>query len=312
MNDRQRLLAEQLAEYKKQTGSEISARFDHMLSECSSFRIGGPAECVLYPSDREQLRFVLDAARRADMAVFVAGNASNLLFDDEGFRGAVIFTSAMRGVSADSESCTVTADAGAMLSSVAACAQRAGIAGLEYLHGIPGTLGGGIYINCGAFGGQISDNLVSCTYLDTESGETVTETPDKLDFAYRRSIFMQGGKIILGAALRGETGERDGIKSLMEEHMAYRSSTQPLDFPSAGSVFKRYPGYYTSRLIEEAGLKGRSVGGAEVSLKHAGFIINRGGATAADVRALIDMIKDEIFRVNGIHIECEIIFAPKG
>ena len=272
MNDRQRLLAEQLAEYNQQTGSEISARFDHMLSECSSFRIGGPAECVLYPSDREQLRFVLDAARRADMAVFVAGNASNLLFDDEGFRGAVIFTSAMRGVSADSESCTVTADAGAMLSSVAACAQRAGIAGLEYLH----------------------------------------ETSDKLDFAYRRSIFMQGGKIILGAALRGETGERDGIKSLMEEHMAYRSSTQPLDFPSAGSVFKRYPGYYTSRLIEEAGLKGRSVGGAEVSLKHAGFIINRGGATAADVRALIDMIKDEIFRVNGIHIECEIIFAPKG
>lgn len=312
MNDRQRLLSERLAEYKEQTGSEICARFDRMLSECSSFHIGGPAECALYPSNAEQLRVALDAAQYAGMPVFAAGNASNVLFDDEGYRGAVIFTSAMHNTSADSESCTVTADAGAMLSGVAACAQRAGIAGLEYLHGIPGTLGGGIYMNCGAFGGQISENLVSCTYLDTKSGAVVTETPDKLGFAYRSSIFMQGGRIILGAVLRGEAGERDSIKQQMEEHMAYRFGTQPLDFPSAGSVFKRYPGYYTSRLIEEAGLKGRAVGGAEVSLKHAGFIINRGGATAADVRELIDIIKDEIFRANGIHIECEIIFAPKA
>ena len=204
MNDRQRLLSERLAEYKEQTGSEICARFDRMLSECSSFHIGGPAECALYPSNAEQLRVALDAAQYAGMPVFVAGNASNVLFDDEGYRGAVIFTSAMHNTSADSESCTVTADAGAMLSGVAACAQRAGIAGLEYLHGIPGTLGGGIYMNCGAFGGQISDNLVSCTYLDTESGAVVTETPDKLGFAYRSSIFMQGGRIILGAVLRGE------------------------------------------------------------------------------------------------------------
>ena len=306
MNDRQRLLSERLAEYKEQTGSEICARFDRMLSECSSFHIGGPAECALYPSNTEQLRVALDAAQYAGMPVFVAGNASNVLFDDEGYRGAVIFTSAMHNTSADSESCTVTADAGAMLSGVAACAQRAGIAGLEYLHGIPGTLGGGIYMNCGAFGGQISENLVSCTYLDTESGAVVTETPDKLGFAYRSSIFMQGGRIILGAVLRGEAGERDSIKQQMEEHMAYRFGTQPLDFPSAGSVFKRPEGHFAGKLIEDAGLKGLRVGGAEVSPKHAGFIVNVGGATAKDVLELIERIREKVFETSGVALECEI------
>lgn len=310
MNERQRLLSERLAEYKTQTGREICAHFDRALSECSSFRIGGKAECAVYPVNREELFYVWEAARDAGMPVFVAGNASNILFDDEGYHGAVIFTGGMRTVQADPDGNTVSADAGAMLSSVAACAQRAGIAGIEYLHGIPGTLGGGIYMNCGAFGGQISENLTSCTYLDTASGNIVTDSADRLGFGYRRSMFMDGGRIILSAVLHGESGDADEIKRQMDEHMAYRTGTQPLEFPSAGSVFKRYPGYYTSRLIEEAGLKGRAVGGAEVSLKHAGFIINRGGATAADVRALIEIIKQEIYRVNGIHIECEIIFAP--
>ena len=163
-------------------------------------------------------------------------------------------------------------------------------------------------MNAGAFNGQIADILDSGTYYDPETGEIVTLNGEEHQFAYRKSIYTDSDKIILSASFHLHHGESSAIRELMEDYMSRRISKQPLDYPSAGSIFKRYPGFFTAQLIEEAGLKGRSVGGAQVSPKHAGFIVNTGGATAADVAALIDIIKEEIRIKNGIAIECEVKF----
>lgn len=282
--------------------------YGRRLSECSTFRIGGEADCVAYPRNEEELTALCNAARQAEIPIFVAGNASNILFDDEGYRGVVLFTSAMR--SSECRGDCIYAQGGASLTSVSALACKNSLTGLEFLYGIPGTVGGGIYMNCGAFEGQIADVLVCSRYYDIDTGNTVTLDVSEHEFSYRHSCYTGKKRIIVSAEFKG-IPYTDDIRGVMDAYMKKRTDSQPLDLPSAGSVFKRYPGCYTSRLIEEAGLKGRSVGGAQVSPKHAGFIVNTGNATAEDVKELIEIIKEEIYRINGIHIECEIIFAPK-
>ncbi len=306
MNDNQLKLEKALSGTPDNVRSSLI--YGRRLSECSTFKIGGKADCVAYPRNEEELTAVCNAARQAGIPVFVAGNASNILFDDEGYRGLVLFTSAMR--SAECRGDRIYAQCGASLTSVSVLASKNSLSGLEFLYGIPGTVGGGIYMNCGAFEGQIADVLTCSRYYDPDTGDIVTLDASEHEFSYRNSCYKEKNKIIISAEFKG-TPCTDDIRSVMDSYMKKRTDSQPLDMPNAGSVFKRYPGYYTSRLIEEAGLKGRSVGGAQVSLKHAGFIVNTGNATAGDVKELIEIIKEEIYRINGIHIECEIIFAPK-
>lgn len=306
MNDNQLKLEKTLSGTPDNVRSSLI--YGRRLSECSTFKIGGKADCVAYPRNEEELTAVCNAARQAGIPVFVAGNASNILFDDEGYRGLVLFTSAMR--SAECRGDRIYAQCGASLTSVSVLASKNSLSGLEFLYGIPGTVGGGIYMNCGAFEGQIADVLTCSRYYDPDTGDIVTLDASEHEFSYRNSCYKEKNKIIISAEFKGTPCTGD-IRSVMDSYMKKRTDSQPLDMPNAGSVFKRYPGYYTSRLIEEAGLKGRSVGGAQVSLKHAGFIVNTGNATAGDVKELIEIIKEEIYRINGIHIECEIIFAPK-
>lgn len=308
MTDKNLMLEQLLGQAGEKLGSEIAVKRDFPLSRCSTFKIGGTADFVIYPKNADELVAVYRAARKAGISVYMAGNASNILFDDAGFRGAVIFTTAMRQIDLEGE--TIRADCGVSLTALSSYACKNSLSGLEFLYGIPGTVGGGLYMNCGAFGGQLGDALIESSYYDPDTDELVTIGAEAHDFGYRKSCFIGTNRVILSAVFRGTPGESENIRREMEDHMDYRSNSQPIDLPSAGSVFKRYPGYYTSRLIEEAGLKGRTVGGAQVSTKHAGFIVNLGDATAADVKALIEIIKDEIYEKNGIHIECEVIFAP--
>lgn len=308
MNDKQSALVEQLKNFGADSGKALKIKYNYPLSCCSTFRIGGNADAAAFPENSSELIEIYRAARAAEIPVFVAGNASNILFDDRGYRGLVLFTTGMQSISYDGEK--IYAESGAMLTSLSVFAQKNSVSGFSFLYGIPGTVGGGLYMNCGAFGGEVSDILTDSTYYDPYTDKTVTISNADHEFGYRKSCYQNSVRIILSASFRAENGNAEEIRSEMEERMAYRREKQPLDFPSAGSVFKRYPGYYTSRLIEEAGLKGRSVGGACVSKKHAGFIVNLGGATSADVKELISQIKSEIYNKYGIHIECEIVFAP--
>jgi UDP-N-acetylmuramate dehydrogenase len=200
----------------------------------------------------------------------------------------------------------MTATCGATLAEIARTAQKAALTGLEFAHGIPGTLGGALFMNAGAYGGEMSQVVVSSTWFDPVTGECGSFTADEHAFAYRHSAYMDSQKIILSAVLRLMPGVRGDIEAKMNDIMSRRREKQPLEYPSAGSVFKRGDGFFTAQLIDEAGLKGRSVGGAQVSEKHAGFIVNRGGASANDVLALIDIIKNEIREKFGKEIECEV------
>jgi len=216
----------------------------------------------------------------------------------------------MKGITVDGE--IMTLDAGVGLTTAANFALKEELAGLEFVYGIPGTVGGAIYMNGGAFGGEMSQIVVRSKFYDPVTKKLSVLEKDEHEFGYRHSFYSNKDKIIVSAEIRLSSGNADDIKKNMDEHMNYRKVNQPLDYPSAGSVFKRYPGYYTSKLIEEADLKGMRVGNAAVSDKHAGFIVNLGGAASDDVKKLIENIKDIIFEKNGIHIENEVIFVSDG
>ena len=286
---------------------------DCPLSPLSSFRIGGCAEYALFPSTAEQLCTVVREADRRGVRCAVFGNASNVLFDDAGFEGAAVFCSALRKISAEPTEGTVAAECGVSLRDLTLAAEENGLSGLEFAYGIPGSVGGAVYMNAGAYGGEMKDAVVSSTAYDRKTGEIITLHGEEHLFGYRDSFYLRGGDryVILGAVFSLKADGRAEVRARMDDFLNRRKEKQPLNFPSAGSVFKRYPGYFTGKLIEEAGLKGRTVGGAQVSEKHAGFIVNRGGATAADVKALVEIIREEVFRREGIRIECEIRFIPE-
>ena len=288
---------------------ELTFEKEKPLSTLCTFRIGGNAEYAVFPRSEEGFIEAYNAAREANLNPRVLGNGSNVLFPDEGCRGVLIFLSSMRGASFKNG--ILTAKAGESVTSLALKAQKKGLSGLEFYYGIPGSVGGAVYMNAGAYEHSTSEVLIKSRCFHPESGKVTELDAPAHDFGYRHSVYMTNGAIILTATYALKPGDPAAVKAQMDDYMRRRRDKQPLEFPSAGSVFKRCPGHYTGKLIEDAGLKGKRIGGAEVSTKHAGFIINVGGATAKDVKDLVSFIQERIFEVYGLRIERELIYFEK-
>ena len=276
---------------------------DEPMSRHTTFRVGGPADVMFLPESAEQVVGAIEAARALDVPCMVVGNGSNLLVRDGGIRGLVIALG--EGFAAIARvGDVVTAWAGASMKRVSAYAQASGLSGLEFASGIPGTLGGGCAMNAGAYGGQLSDTLLDAEdYLD---GRVVTLTRDEMEMGYRTTRPLREGGVVLSARFKLTPDDPDAIAERMRDLNARRRDKQPLNFPSAGSTFKRPEGYFAGALIEQAGLRGRSVNGAQVSEKHAGFIVKNGDATAADILALIRIVQDEVKAKSGVTLETEV------
>ena len=273
------------------------------LATYSSMKAGGNAKYLVFPKSVTELVDAVGFYREQGEKIIVVGNCSNLIFPDEGFDGAVICTTSLRGVSVENK--IITANCGETLSTLARFACENSLSGLEFCYGIPGTVGGGVYMNAGAYGGQLSDRFIDATFID-ENLNTITLTLDEMEFGYRRSRMQSQNLVLLSARFSGVDGDKNEIKAKMDELMASRKAKQPLEFPSCGSAFKRPEGHFAGALIEQCGLKGYSIGGAQVSEKHAGFIINRNNATATDVIRLMESVKDIVLEKTGILLEPEI------
>ena len=275
------------------------------MSSHTTFKIGGAADLIVEPENKNQIAAILGMVRQFDIPCFVMGNGSNLLVGDKGIRGVVIkIANAMSSYEINGE--TIVAESGIKLSRLANAALGEGLAGLEFASGIPGTLGGAVYMNAGAYGGEMKDVIENVTYIDKKTLEIMTIPCSKCDFGYRRSVFSKSGDVICGATMRLFSDNPDDIKARMTELSAKRTEKQPVDKPSAGSTFKRPEGYFAGTMIQDCGLKGFKIGGAEVSQKHAGFVINSGGATAKDVLDLIEHIKKEVKNKYGVELEPEV------
>jgi len=272
------------------------------LSSLTSFKIGGRCRAVIYPKDVKETETAVSVLKSRGIPFFILGNGTNVLFPDEGYDGCIISTRDLNGIAFDGS--RVTALAGTNLTALAYKVSRMGLSGLEFAYGIPGSVGGGVYMNAGAYGGELSQRIVSVTYLDLDTLETVSET--ELKFGYRKSPFMEKNALILSAELLLTPSSPETCTALCDELMQRRRDKQPLEYPNAGSVFKRCEGRFTGEMIEKCGLKGYTLGGAQVSEKHAGFIVNRGNATSKDVIALIEHIKRKVYDTFGVSLECEI------
>lgn len=280
------------------------------MSRHTSFKIGGNARYFILPSDAETLALVINAAYDCNLSVYVLGKGTNVLFDDDGFDGAVISTLGLNSVSVDGN--RIVCGAGASLTGVSKTAQENSLKGMSFAYGIPGSVGGAVFMNAGAYTGETRDILSSSVYLDLNDMKLHTLSKQEHCFGYRTSSYKEHPeRIILSATFELEKGERDEIKAEMEDFMSRRRDKQPLEYPSAGSTFKRYPGRYTAQMIDSVGLKGVRVGGAEVSEKHAGFVINKENASSKDVKELINLIQDRIRDEYGIEIEREVIYVPE-
>ncbi len=299
-----------LARYMKKLGNIKHERGVPLSSLCT-FKIGGPADIVVRPQTRDELVLSVSAAIDCGVPYLIIGNGSNMLFDDAGFSGAVIVTNGMRDTSVDGN--VITADCGVPMTALSLRAQGLGLSGLEFAYGIPGCVGGAVTMNAGAYGGQMSDVLVSSEYYDPATGERIIIPSSEHVYGYRESIYLEKPElVVLGAVLELVLCDREEIKQKCDENMRARREKQPLEYPSAGSVFKRPPGYFAAKLIQDAGLKGTRVGDAEVSEKHSGFIINRGEATSRDVLELIEIIKTTVYEKFGVCLECEIRHIPRA
>lgn len=280
---------------------------DEPMNKHTSFRIGGQADYYIMPADEQQLFAVLQAVKHYGLPFFAAGNLSNVVFDDAGYRGAVISTENMKNMTCDG--CELICEGGVSLSAAANEACRASLSGLEFAYGIPGTVGGAVYMNAGAYGGQMSGAVSRVRYVNCSNLEVAEIGAEKCAFGYRTSVFERMPSVILSARLRLHPAEKSEIKEKMNQNLQCRKEKQPLEYPSAGSVFKRPEGRFVGPMIEDLGLKGLSVGGAAVSQKHAGFIINQGGATCSDLKRLIAVIQEKVHDAYGIDLECEIKFV---
>ena len=286
------------------TVGEQGVKRDEPMKKHTTFRIGGPADIFITPEDESQFLAAVRLCRQEGMPYYILGNGSNLLVSDNGYRGAVIETEkALSRLEADGE--TLKAGAGILLSALAKEALRLSLTGLESASGIPGTLGGGVVMNAGAYGFELKDVLESVRLLDRE-GNVRTVPAGELKLGYRYSTIPETGSIVLEAALRLKKGDPEAIRARMEELAAQRKSKQPLEYPSAGSTFKRPEGYFAGKLIDDAGLRGFQVGGAQVSEKHCGFVINRGDATAEDVMELCRQVQEKVFQKFGVRVDMEI------
>ena len=275
----------------------------------TTFRVGGPAERMFFPSSEEELCAAVRLAREEDVPVQLVGNGSNLLVRDGGLKGlTIVLGESFSEIRIDGT--RLCAQAGALLSRVAAAAQAAGLAGLEFASGIPGTLGGGCAMNAGAYGGQLSDALVSARVL--LDGEVRTLSLSEMEMGYRATRPLREGGVVLSACFALEAGDPAAILARMQDLNARRREKQPLNLPSAGSTFKRPEGHFAGALIEQCGLKGYAIGGAQVSAKHAGFIVNTGGATASDLLALIEHVQRVVLEETGVQLEPEVRILGEG
>ncbi len=281
------------------------------LAAHSTFRIGGPADLFLTLEDPFAMASVYRFAKENEIPVLILGNGSNVLFSDLGFRGIVLSTSSLRKICEGANS--LVCDAGVALTSLAKTAFVRSLKGLEFAYGIPGSVGGAVYMNAGAYGGEISQVLSGSLVLNLATGEMEEWTKEMHRFGYRHSAVQGGEYLVVSSEFVLEEGSSDEIGSLMNENYGKRLQKQPLDYPSAGSTFKRPEGHFAGQLIEQCGLKGYRIGGAAVSEKHAGFIINLGNATASDVSSLIDYVQEKVKKETGISLETEVIrIGEKG
>lgn len=269
-----------------------------------TFRVGGPADFFVTPKNYEELSGVLKCCAKYEMPCYIMGNGSNLLVSDQGYRGVVIqLFRQLNDIQCEGN--VIRAQAGALLSAVANRALEEKLTGFEFAAGIPGTLGGACVMNAGAYGGEMKDVLKSVTVL-TREGERITLQKNELELGYRTSIIAKKDYIVLEAEIELETGDAEEIKAVMDDLKERRTTKQPLEYPSAGSTFKRPEGYFAGKLIQESGLQGVQVGGAQVSEKHCGFVINKDQATAADIAELIRQVQDRVEEKFGVRLETEV------
>ena len=276
------------------------------MSRHTTFGIGGPADIFVDAASADEILKTCQLARSREVPFFIVGNGSNLLVSDEGIRGVVIHLGkAFSDVERDGD--IIKAQAGATLGKIARTALDASLTGFEFAAGIPGSFGGAVSMNAGAYGGEMKDILLDVDLL-TPQGEIITLKTEDMDLSYRHSIVFEKDYIVLGARIRLQPGDVQVIREKMDQLAQARREKQPLEYPSAGSTFKRPPGYFAGKLIQDAGLKGYTVGGAMVSEKHAGFVVNHGGATAEEVRFLIRQVQKRIQNQFGVHMEPEVRF----
>ena len=281
-----------------------SILIDAPMSRHTTFRVGGPADFFVTPKAKEEVRDVIRICKEAGMPYYIIGNGSNLLVSDAGYRGVIVqIYKEMNEVKVEGD--LVKAQAGALLSGIAAKALGAELSGFEFASGIPGTIGGACVMNAGAYGGEMKDVLESVTVL-TGEGKIIELGRNELELGYRTSVIAKKGYIVLGAVLKLERGDGEKIKTYMDELKEKRVTKQPLEYPSAGSTFKRPEGYFAGKLIEDAGLRGFQVGGAQVSEKHCGFVINRDHATAADIMELMRQVQIRVKENSGVDLEPEV------
>ena len=274
------------------------------MSRHTTFRIGGPADYFVTPHTKEEIRQVIRLCKEEEIPFAVLGNGSNLLVGDKGFRGVIIqLFKNFSDIIIEEE--TIYAQSGALLVRLANQAAEQGLTGLEFASGIPGTLGGAVVMNAGAYGGEMKDVILWSDVL-TEDGEFLRLSGEELELGYRTSVIQKKHYFVLGAALRLKKGDQNEIRSVMEELKEKRVSKQPVEYPSAGSTFKRPEGYFAGKLIMDTGLRGFSVGGAQVSEKHCGFVINKGGATAEEVQLLMKEVADRVEEKFGVRLEPEV------
>lgn len=295
-----------LCAYLNERGDEYEYTIDADAADITSFKCGGIVAVAVYPKSTASLCALLQYLTDAGIRHDVIGLGTNVLVDDGGYDGVLVITTKMAGIDIDGE--MLTAECGRGITACASAAQKAGLAGFSFAYGIPGSVGGAVAMNAGAYGGEIADIIVSAECYDMAAKKVVTIDKDGLSLGYRDSIIRRGGLIVLSASFKLKKGDPDAILAEMTDIMDRRRDKQPLSYPSAGSVFKRAPGHFTGRLIEDAGLKGMRIGGAEVSEKHAGFIINKENATASDVKALVELVEERVYESFGVKLEREIIY----
>ncbi|MBQ7903439.1 MAG: UDP-N-acetylmuramate dehydrogenase [Oscillospiraceae bacterium] len=288
------------------TVHNIDAHFDESMKKHTTFKVGGNAMCIAMPDTVEKAGVLIKFLKENNISYYILGNGSNVIFNDNGFDGVIIKTSNLNFM--EIENNTVTVGAGMLMTSFSKAMQLKGLSGVEFCYGIPGNIGGGIYMNAGAYGGEISNCIKSVNYLD-ENGNLNTISKEECHFAYRHTEFMNHKWMIVSAVFEMQQGNSEEMLAFMEDIMQRRKDKQPLDKPSAGSSFKRPAGYFAAALIDECGLKGLTVGGAQVSEKHAGFIVNTGNATCRDIVNLADKVAQIVLEQKGVVLEKEMIIV---
>lgn len=292
-----------ICEYVKNEG--ISYIENEPIALHTTFKIGGPARLAVFPKNENEISDVIKKCKEENVRYMVVGNGSNLLVADEGIDAVVILLGKEFGEVKLIDDTTIFAEAGAPLMKVCRFALENGLTGLEFAYGIPGSCGGGAFMNAGAYGGELGDVMFRCDHIDKDGNKGSLEGDD-LKLAYRHSAYYENGCVITGAYFKMQKADKEEIKAKMNDYMSRRRDKQPLEYPSAGSTFKRPEGNFAGALIEQCGLKGTRVGGAEISTKHAGFVINKGGATCKDVLDLCKKVADTVKAEKGIDLEMEV------